>query len=282
MDKKVNEESINGLKITDNIKKDNEKNSKDYHKEFDKKMKDFEGAMDDNEMADGIKFSTGHDEDDKEFHDTFEIRNGMERLKYDNEPSKEFKERAIKAIKGDTTLGNKGEKGGNTEPFWGSSSEDFADKLIDSIKVSDKREKEATPTYSQFGDDIEMRKGPNVGASRSLAISEDFKASKRVKFKHDFKDINHVMESYPNEFKTDGMIIEMVDSDNLYTVKWDEKINEAVILRHYDKKLVTESFDKVNHLSTYKKGGNPSKVTLNEDSVMKNILNTTRKFRNEL
>ena len=60
----------------------------------------------------------------------------QEMIQYDREPNEKFKDRAIKAIEGDSTMGNKtytGKENGNTEPVWGASDSEFGKKLTKTI-----------------------------------------------------------------------------------------------------------------------------------------------------
>lgn len=161
----ISEEKTPGVDNTKQVTKQSGDSNDEYYKEVDSKMKEYDDDIR-SEEDETVKFNA--DDKQKEYHDQMEIRNGQEMIRYDQEPSKQYKDRAEKALKGDTTMGNKthtgkwnpetGEGNGNTEPVWGASDEKFGEKLINTAKASQKKREDATPSITQFGDDIELNK----------------------------------------------------------------------------------------------------------------------------
>ena len=99
----------------------------------------------------------------EEFIDDVERGNGMQDLRYDNEPSEKFKDRQEKAIVGDATMGNKtytGDENGNTEETWEASSDDFGEEFLDNTKRRAERKDAAKLNLISFGDDIEQSNKP--------------------------------------------------------------------------------------------------------------------------
>src|SRR5690606_24901266 len=157
--KLVSEASISGEQVTKRAQNTSQDQNKAYYKDVEAKMKDYDKNLK-QEDKDGIDPKKNNYEGaEKEYHDEMEIRNGQEMIQYDREPSKEYTDRAKKAIVGDSTMGNKtytGDENGNTEPVWGASDAKFGEKLIKAATASAKKRADSvTPTIS-MGDDIEV------------------------------------------------------------------------------------------------------------------------------
>lgn len=175
----ISEERTPGIEDTKKVTKKSGDSNKEYYKEVESKYKDYDKEIREDE-DETVKFNATDKQ--KEYHDEMEIRNGQEMLKYDNEPNEKFKERATKALTGDSTMGNKtytgkwnpetGEGNGNTEPVWGASDAKFGEKLLNTAKASQKKRDDAAQSMTQFGDDIEIHKNQKTtkGASRKHAF----------------------------------------------------------------------------------------------------------------
>lgn len=108
------------------------------------------------EMAQN-KFNYTNDEE-KKYHDEMEIMNGMEMNKYDREPDKLFKDRALEGIEGSSRMGNNSEWANVVPEQQGFTGPEFGKKLVKKIKDSEKKRNEQTPTTKMFGDDWEVTK----------------------------------------------------------------------------------------------------------------------------
>lgn len=174
-------EVVSGEKVTKKAQKTSADQNKAYYKDVEKKMKEYDGDLkqEDENAIDPKK--TNADGQEKEYHEDMEILNGQEMLRYDNEPSDSFKDRAKKAVEGDSTMGNEtytGDDNGNTEPVHGASDADFGKKLVDRVKASKKKRDDQTGTFHQFGDDIESADGPARIKKKSVATE----GMKRLRF----------------------------------------------------------------------------------------------------
>ena len=127
------EKKPSGLSKTEKIQKAEKGVNKEYYKEVGKKMEDYVDAAktDEKKNIDATK-KREYTSKEKEYHEDNEILNGLEMHRYDNEPNEVFKERARKAIEGDTSMGNG--PGANAEATWGASSDTFGKDLVKRIK----------------------------------------------------------------------------------------------------------------------------------------------------
>lgn len=249
---KLNEENISGKATTDKVQNTSKKSNDAYYKDVEKKMKEYDKEIT-SEDEDAIEpKKTNAEGDEKDYHDEMEIRNGQEMLNYDNDPGEVFTDRALKAIEGDSTMGNKtytGEENGNTEPVWGASDAEFGKKLVDTIKKSKKKRDDATGTFNQFGDDIEMAPGKPKVSKKKTAIGEGMK---RIKFKRPFGGVENALNLIPEAFRVDGKIFELTDGNEKYKVLWTE--GAANVLDAEDKNMLSEDYKKMKHLMGFKVG----------------------------
>jgi hypothetical protein len=161
----LSEEKPVGLVQTDKIKGQSKDSNKDYYKDVEKKMSAYEKAST-TSAKDSIeepKFNYEGDSE-KEYHDDMEIRNGMEMLNYDRKPSEKFTQRAKEAIEGSSNMGNNPEWANVFPAQKGFTGPDFGKNLVKTIERSKKKRDAATPTFDQFGDDIEEK---NVGVNKT-------------------------------------------------------------------------------------------------------------------
>jgi hypothetical protein len=265
----ISEEKTPGIDNTKNVTTKSGDSNDEYYKEVESKMKEYDDNIR-SEEQEPVKVNATDKQ--KEYHDQMEIRNGQEMLKYDQEPSKKFKERAEMALKGDSTMGNKthtgkwnpetGEGNGNTEPVWGASDANFGEQLINTAKASQKKREDATPSMTQFGDDIEMNKSqkPTKGASRKYALESEQKnkevikenktTMKKLTFKKEFGGVDKAIKLIPEHLKNDNQEFIMTDLNETYHIRWEGNLNEgeAVVLSGENKKLVNEDIEKMKKL----------------------------------
>jgi hypothetical protein len=154
-----------GLALTDKVKGEDKKENDAYYKEVEKKMSDYEKAST-SSSPDAIeepKFNYGY-EDEVEYHEDMEIRNGMEMLNYERKPSEKFSQRAKEGIEGSSNMGNNPEWANVYPEQQGFTGPEFGKKLVKTIERSKAKRDAATPTLDQFGDDIEEK---NVGVNKT-------------------------------------------------------------------------------------------------------------------
>lgn len=243
----INEEKKpNGLKVTQTAQKATKKDSDAYYKSVKSKVDSIYGK----DVKPEVKPNKyeGSDEE-KTFHNEFETLNGLEMTEYDNEPSKEFKDRAKKAISGDSTMGNKSEKGGNTEPVWGSSNDKFDKELMKRIKNSKKKRDDSALNYIALGDDIEVKNTPNK--NRSLAFESEEKTQKPV-----------MAENFTHFIVSEGKIIKGYDFNNLTTEEIKNKLKESYVSDV--KEIIGESFNS-NNVKLHNSAG-LAKIGLDENN----------------
>lgn len=275
----LGEETVKGLVAANKAKKESKKINADANKDSKKKVEEF-NEVDLDETATDNKFN--YEDGEKEYHDEMEIRNGQEMIKYDREPSKRFKDRAKEGIEGSARMGNKAEKGGNTESTWGASSDDFGKNLVKTIKKADEKRKAAITPMVQFGDDIELLpKGTKtVGQSKKIAL-ESTQPSKRLIFKNPFNGVENAKQLIPEAYRVDNLVIEMTDGDENYVIRWEGTLSEGapVVLGGYSAEKVNESMDKIKHLFNFKSSiGRPTgEARAKEDAFLKESIARNKK-----
>jgi hypothetical protein len=120
------------------------------------------------------KFNYNSDSE-QEYHQEMEIMNGNEMLEYDRDPDKMFKERAVKAIEGDSTMGNNPEWANVVPEQMGFTGPTFGKKLVKAIKNSYKKRLKATDSVISFGDDIETVSKNYAPMAKFSALNENDK-----------------------------------------------------------------------------------------------------------
>jgi len=152
--------STPAIKLAKKIGKEEGKQNKQGVEAIAKDMTSYEKALtkDDPNQKSMAPNKYNYDGDNEvNYHDQMEIMNGQEMIQYDREPNSRFKERAMKAIEGDSTMGNNPEWANVTQKGWGGDPE-FGKNLVKQIKASEKKRSEQTPTSKMFGNDWEVVK----------------------------------------------------------------------------------------------------------------------------
>ena len=174
-----------GIKLAGKMASDNKKINKTGVDAVGKDMTDLEKSsekMDANGKTMATNKFNYEGNKEKEYHDEMEIMNGQEMIQYDRTPGKQFKERAEEAIAGSTRMGNNPEwanvvaKGQGGDP-------EFGKKLVNSIKASEKKRADQTPTTKMFGNDWEVVKDRG---HKSIAV-EGTKGKKTIKEDEDYE-----------------------------------------------------------------------------------------------
>jgi hypothetical protein len=223
-----------------------------------------------------------------------EIRNGMEMLEYDREPSERFKERAEENIKGSTKMGNKGGKEvGNAQETFGASSDKFGDEFIKDSKKSFEKRLDAETGVTSFGNDIEIveKKGKEYRVKHSMFENKinnnkTNQGMKRLKFKKDFNGLGNALKLIPESYKTNNKVFEMTDGNENYRIRWEGQNNgRPVVLMASDKTLVNEDINRMKQLFGYKSqetlGVVKGNARIDENTVFNNMLDKTKKLMNE-
>tara|TARA_R110000796_G_scaffold252137_1_gene385318 strand:- start:14290 stop:15426 length:1137 start_codon:yes stop_codon:yes gene_type:complete len=261
LDKLVAEAAISGEKVTKRAQNVSKDQNKAYYKDVEGKMKDYDKNLKQEDENSIDPKETNIEGSEKEYHDEMEIRNGQEMIQYDRDPSKQFKDRAKKALEGDSTMGNEthegkwnpetGEGNGNTEEVWGASGgKHLGKEIVKSAEASAKKRAEQTPQFNSFGDDIENKpKGSNVKPKKIAT-----EGMKRIKFKKPFNGVGNALKLIPEAFRVDNKQFEMTDGDESYKIKWQGSLTEgkAVVLEADSTDLMNEGFAKIKHLMGYK------------------------------
>lgn len=250
LEKIISEVNVSGEKITKKAQNTSKTQNDSYLKDVEKKMKDYDKSskQDDEDKIDPKK--TNVEGDTKEYHDDMEIMNGQEMIQYSQDPNKQFKDRAKKAIEGDATMGN--------DPTWanvipadqqGFTGPDFGKNLVKTINNSKKKRDKSNPDSTMFGDDIEFNEGSNK--KRRKVATESMK---RIKFKKPFNGVGNALKLIPEAFKVDKKKFELTDGVEKYKIEWNGSLNEgrANIIEATSKDLVNEDFYKIKHLMGYK------------------------------
>jgi len=271
--KLLNEESHSSESKTKSVQKKEGDFNKEYYKDVEKKMGEYDNAAkqeDDNKIEPP---KTNIEGDTEEYHDEMEIRNGQEMLKYDNEPSERFKDRAEKALKGDSSMGNEtkegkwnpetGEGNGNTEEVWGSSGgKNTGEEIVKAAKASAKKRNDAEYNLTQFGDDIENSGDSKTrGKARKIAVENKVNNNKplnenkmkRLRFKKPFDGVGNALQLIPESYREDNKEFEMTDGNESYRIRWEGSLQEgkAVVLTASDKSMVNEDIQKMKHLMSF-------------------------------
>ena len=297
----ISEDATPAISMNNSIRNQNNKINKKGLSDTSKELTNYEKGLG-KEEAGGDKIPVNKfnytNEDEVEYHNEIEIRNGMEMLEYDREPSEGFKKRNKEAIEGSTRMGNKGGKEvGNAQETFGASSDDFGKNFNRISKSSfDKRIKAEKGIYS-FGDDVESTTESNKGnktivkhsmfenKENNNKLTENNKM-KRLKFKKEFNGLGNALKLIPESYKTNNKVFEMTDGNESYRIRWEGSNNgKPVVLVASDKNLVNEDITRMKQLFGYKSqdtlGIVKGNERINENKVFGSILDKTKKLLSE-
>lgn len=280
----ITEDKINGLTMVDKSKKDNGKESNLASKEANNKLETLNKIDGDNK---GTKYE--YEGEDLEVHNQYEIKNGMEMIEYDREPSETFKKRVENGIKGSHETGNGGFSGDPKD--FKKNHDEFSNDFIKNTKQSkEKRDGEKVGMVS-MGDDIEPTN--KKVKSRSLALEENkikdkttdkmSKTIKRLVFEKRFDSKDEAINRIPEAFKNDNNTFLITDKNETYKVRWEGNLNEgqAVVLSYENKEILSEEFTKMNELMDYSPKKAMGIATKNErlkaDEVLFEMMETFKK-----
>ena len=282
----IKEEEATTLKRTKGVQKETGKFNDDYYKEVAKKFEDYNEPLKDTEKENSdtvVKYTNS--EENQEYHDEYEILNGLEMTIYGNDPGEKFRDRAEKAIAGDSTMGNNPEWANVvTADQAGFTGPEFGKNLIARIKSRQKKSDAEAEKWNGMGDvpiPLGKPKKPN------MAISENKKQvkMKRLRFKKPFTGVENALRLIPESYKVDNKTFQMTDGNEKYEIRWEGNITEgsAIILKASDKVLMNEDMQKMKHLMQYNSkdtlGNLRGKERINENKVFNDVWNKTKSIK---
>ena len=282
----IKEEKAFTLGKTKSVQKETGKFNDDYYKEVTKKFKEYDEPLKatEKENSDAVMKYT-NSEENQEYHDEYEILNGLEMTIYGNDPGEKFRDRAEKAIAGDSTMGNNPEWANVvTADQAGFTGPEFGKNLIDRIKSRQKKSDAEAEKWNGMGDvsiPLGKPKKPN------FAISENKKQvkMKRLRFKKPFTGVENALKLIPESYKVDNKTFQMTDGNEKYEIRWEGNITEgsAIILKASDKVLMNEDMQKMKHLMQYNSkdtlGNLRGKERINENKVFNDVWNKTKSIK---
>lgn len=247
-----------------NVERENKKTNGESYKDSKKRAEDYDG---------GLKEPKKIELEDK-------IDGNRTTIEYNpiNKPTKEHQENIEAQAKGYTSKleqDNGNERGGVEMDDKGRILKQFTD-------ARDKREEVKTELQKSG---LAARTFPDKVFDKNHLVKEQAKPkTKMLKFKHTrFVNESQMLSRIPEEYKTDGQRIHMVDADsNEYIVEcsYSEKSGnvETLVVSHTNKKIMNEQVDKMFRLMGYEtpKGQTP-KDKINESSEFDRVLDLVRK-----
>jgi hypothetical protein len=137
-----------------------------------------------------------------EYHQQMEIMNGQEMVEYDRDPNQMFKERAVKAIEGHSTMGNSPDYANVYQEEMGFTGPTFGKKLVQAIKNSAKERLKAIDRLISFGTDIETVPDNYAPMAKFSALYENLEsdeiASRNIEYRKPY-DTEEENEFYDSE-----------------------------------------------------------------------------------
>jgi len=274
-----------GLAATEKVQKNEKSVNNDYYKEVTKKMGtyDSESTSDKDSVKKGDLKKTDSEEMDVN-------PNGMDQIQYDNEPSEQFKQRAIDALEGTSKMGNKtytGKENGNTEEVWGASGGKHTGKeIVKAAKAVAK--KDARPQEDAVGY-VPSPSKTKLATENKAKTNEIIKENKmkRLKFNKPFNGLGKALTLIPENYRVDNKVFEMTDGNENYKIRWEGSLKEgtAIVLTASDKQMMNEDINHMKHLMGFKSkdtlGTPTSKERMNENSTFRDIMNMTKSILTE-
>ena len=156
-------ESIPGLSVTKNSQEESKKDSDEYLKSVEKKIKDYSSfdGNDNPEFPNHIKgdVEARHNTEEEDEFVADNRGGGMEDLNYDNEPDEKFIERVRKALEGDSTMGNSQDAANVVKS-------DLGKKIAKKVE----RKKEAREEAPMYNKDVQPVKHINESVEKELSL----------------------------------------------------------------------------------------------------------------
>jgi len=235
----------NGLRTAKKVWDEDGTTNKEALKAIAKKLEDYYG--DELKELDPVPKVTADDEIGSDDVDIFSIEalgsGKMSALEYEAEGSeveKKFQKRVDDlndTSEYDKDFGTKDGFGETDEP----------DETYEKLK-------KAAAEYNKYEDAYELPNPLRVTQAKKLkAESKKIKKNKmkRLNFKNEFKNDNEMLQLIPENYKTQGNIFLMTDSNKTYKVRWDSTLKEGTILGYKNKSQINEDIQKMKKLYNY-------------------------------
>lgn len=260
-----------GSDVTSSNKKNNEKAIKDIEKETSK----YDGGIT-NKKNKVIKIG-----DNQDYNKT------TLDLQFDEEPSKEYKERVKSQVHGFPSKTNEtyGKKtASESDADFEGNEEIYDDIKKRNVKVNTHQKDikksglKAREMPSKQFDDGSVFENKTVNKTKM----------KKLNFKYtQFISEKHMLSRVPEEYKTDGNKFIMKDAaDNEYLIEWivdtAKNISEATIISHKNQTQLNEDLKRINQLFEYKSSDffntTNAKTRITETNKLGNFINDVRKL----
>jgi hypothetical protein len=165
-----------GITVTNAMRTKSGKENKAGIKDMQDNLKDYDKSV--KKQAEGTKEMPQNkfnynDDNEQTYHQQMEDMNGQEMIEYDRDPNKMFKDRAQKAIEGDSTMGNNPEWANVVPKQQGFTGPEFGKNLVKAIKASFKKRQDAVKGIISFGDDFEVVPDDYAPMSSFSALNEN-------------------------------------------------------------------------------------------------------------
>jgi hypothetical protein len=165
-----------GITVTNAMRTKSGKENKAGIKDMQDNLKDYDKSV--KKQAEGTKEMPQNkfnynDDNEQTYHQQIEDMNGQEMIEYDRDPNKMFKDRAQKAIEGDSTMGNNPEWANVVPKQQGFTGPEFGKNLVKAIKASFKKRQDAVKGVLSFGDDFEIVPDDYAPMSSFSALNEN-------------------------------------------------------------------------------------------------------------
>ena len=268
--KKIIRESQNEFKpkLGASVEADNKRNSDKFYKETTKKVKDYDGGLTDKKPK-----------TDKGFKDFNRTLLGLNPV---SEPSKQYKDRVRAQVKGYNS--ELEEKNGNER----NAEFDGNKEILKSIEDSEKQIQKYRKERAKSG--LQARMMPDEAFDKN-SLCEKKLAPKRLKFKHTkFMNESQVLSRVPAEYKRDGQVIYMKDTDDTeYVVEcsYSKKsgLMETYVTKKTNKIEEQKQIDRISELMGYSSsdvfGRMNQKEKINEGKSFNEMMDLSRHKNNE-
>jgi hypothetical protein len=261
-----------GLKAARKVHDEDGKINSDALKAISKKLEDYYG--DELKELDPIPKVDGDDEVGSDDVDIFSIdalgAGKMSSLEYESEGSeveKKFQKRVD-----DLNDTSEYDKTFGTKDGFGET-----DKPDDTYK----KMKKASAEYNKYEREYELPNPLRVKQAKQIkseSKNNKKKKMKRLNFKNKFNTEYEMLQLIPENYKTDGNIFLMSDSNQTYKVRWDETLKEGTVLNYRNNKMINENTDKMKKLYNYKYSDQNKKTNdyLTESQIMRKMMDAVK------
>ena len=266
-------ESANEFKaiLGKNVDNLNKKNNEKAYKDIEKELKSYDGGL-----------RNTNDRKKKEIIASNDENKGMQDLTYDNQLTKDFKDRVKAQIKGYTSVEDekRHEKEGYGNAEAGGSLDNI-DKKQDKDAQNKKTGKKMGLTGRETKDIFD---NPSLGGRVFENTSNNNDKMKQLWFKKtEFTNEEHITSKIPDEFKSENNRFIVKDKTNTeYLVEWS--CNKANVISKYNKDVLNEELNRMRQLFNYKSSDRYKtnhSMFVDEDAKFKDNLDKFNKFSNQ-